>query len=359
MYHIDFLRRAALEIVTSDPDFANHTQHDLDQYVLATGSNHAPAPHAETRDLLYVYSANLLNAGGLGVNMHCFASMVCGVLAPQIEDNQIARVNSLPDLAAQCLAHLEDTGAHLLAVGDDTLYRLQLSALANGLQQPPYSPLQRHLASVVGFIDLLHDKDYEGRADVYHSSFKTDEARRNPGLTIVQHLEEILPLKGIGIATGLNFIKDSQSSGFAGASLQDLAQEPIAWAVKPDMHVLRLMLLVSGRFEQAGLTFGELVHRKQNLVAREYRDLAPGADLFANPVLPPNRPPAERGLWTCVGDAQTWAAAHGAPPLEVDRLLYLIGSGSYIDGKELSPRSQQQRYMIFAQALTTACCRRR
>jgi hypothetical protein len=351
MYHLDVLRRAALEIVTSDPGFANHTQRELEQYVLATGSNHAPAPHEDTRDLLYVYSANLLNAGGRGVDMHCFASMVCGVLAGQIEDDQIARVHSLPDLAAQCLAHLQTTGSRLLRKSDDTLYRQQLGDLANGLR--PSRPLHRHLASVVGFIDLLHDKGYEGRAVNYHRSFKTHEARSKPGLTIVQHLDEISHLDGIGIATGLNFIKDSQSSGLdAGAGLQDLAQEPIAWAVKPDMHVLRLMLLASGRFEQTGLTFDELVHRPQNLVAREYRDLAPGADLFANPVLPPNRRRAERGLWTCVGDAQTWAAAHGAPPLEVDRLLYLIGSGRYIDGKELS--SQQQRYMIFARALTTA-----
>jgi len=334
--------------VTRDPRFADHTPLELDHYVLATGYKNAPAPHSNTRDLLHVYSANLLNAGGHGADMHCFAAMVCGALDGQIKDNHIARAH-LPDLAKQCLHYLETSGSRLLRHSDDTRYRLQLSELTEGLQ--PSRPLQLHLASVVGFIDLLCDA-YDSRADVYHGSFASAEARLEPGLTIVRRLNEIRHLPGIGIATGLNFIKDSQVSRFADAGLQELAEEPILWAVKPDMHVLRLMLLASGRFERTGLTVHELVHLRQDLAALHYSELQPGADWFAQvgPVLHRNRPRGERGLWTCVGDVQTWAAAQGAAPLEVDRLLYLIGSGRYMDGVMLS-LSQQQRYLTFAGAL--------
>lgn len=251
MAQLDALRAAALTVVTRDPRFADHTPRELNRYVMATGYNHAPAPHHNTRDLLHVYLANLLNAGGRGADMHCFAAMVCGALDQQITDNHVARAH-LPDLAGQCLSHLEASGTQLLRRGDDTRYRIQLRELVEGLE--PARPLQRHLASAVGFIDLLCDA-YDGRADVYHASFSSAEARLEPGVTIVRRLNELRHLPGIGIATGLNFIKDSQVSRLASARLPDLAEEPILWAVKPDMHVLRLMLLTSGRFERTGLAF--------------------------------------------------------------------------------------------------------
>lgn len=345
MPNLDALRRAALTIVASDPRFADHTALHIENYILGTGYSSAPAPHSVTRDLLYVYSANLLNSGGRGADMHCFGAMISGALDGLIADNRIVGVNVVT-LASRCLDYLHTTGSRLLRHGDDTRYRHQLAALVRG--NKPQFPLQRHLTSVAGFINLLCST-YDGCAETYHASFNSAEARRDPALSIVRKFNEIRPLKGIGVATGLNFLKDSQVSRFAGGRACDLNGEPILWAVKPDMHVLRLMLLASGRFAKTGLAFDDLVVLKQNVAAKFYATLSPGADWLAaiKLGLNPNHRGNEGGLWNCVDDVHTWAARQGTAPLEVDRLLYLIGSGRYINGNKLS-LNQEQRYRIFA-----------
>lgn len=96
------------------------------------------------------------------------------------------------------------------------------------------------------------------------------------------------------------------------------------------------------------------MHLKQDIAALHYSELESGEDWFApvGAALHRNRPRGERGLWKCVSDVQTWAAAQGTAPLEIDRLLYLIGSGRYIDGAMLS-LNQQQRYRTFAEGLAT------
>ncbi len=345
---IDALRFAALKVVTHDPRFASHTLADLDRYVLSTGYAGAPQSYEQTRDLLYVYTANLRNAGGPGVNMHRFGSMVVGALAEQIDDNRIVPLH-LPDLARRCLAWLDTSGSLPLVRKDDALYRKHLHALADG--QQPSVPFQRHLQSVIGFIDLLN-AEYGGRADRYHASFSSDTARRDPARAVVTRLNELHHLPGIGVATGLNFMKDSQVPRFSSAQLVDMLSEPLAWFVKPDMHVLRLMLHVSGRYGRTGLPARDLTFLKPVEAAQHYAELDASAGWFhtTGKALSSYRPRSERGLWTCVGDVHAWAAAEGAAPLEIDRLLYMIGSGRYFDGVKIG-MSQPQRYETLMQAI--------
>ncbi len=338
------LGRAALRLVTSDPRYAHHTSMDLHRYVLGTGYADSARPYADTRDLLYTYAANLRNAGGAGVNLHRFGDMVTGALAFAISGNRVAPLH-LPDLARRCLDWLDSPHGRPLVRGDDGRYREQLLALSQGAW--PQYPLQRLLGSVVGFIDLL-DGAYGGSAEVYHQSFSTPEARCEPGLAVVRRVTELMHLSGIGVATGMNFIKDSQMPRFATAALADVASEPLTWFVKPDMHVLRMVLFISGRFGQTGLAAHQLAHLPFEDAKTHYAGLAPARDWFPALTGRPlhwGRPRGETGLWSCVADVHAWAVAEEVPPILIDRLCYLIGSGRYTEGARLSV-SQARRYAI-------------
>ena len=177
MTYIAALRSAALKVVRSDPRFVDHTMADLERYVLSTGYMDAPFPHSSTLNLLYVYAANLRNAGGPGVNLHRFGDMVVGALAGLITENRIAPVH-LPELAQRCLAWLDGPNGRPLVRGNDLRYRDQLRALAKG--DHPAVPFQRHLQSVVEFIDLLNQA-YGGCASIYHDSFSNHDSRLEPG----------------------------------------------------------------------------------------------------------------------------------------------------------------------------------
>jgi len=345
------LRRAALRIVTSDPRHAHHTQLDLDRYVLATGYPDSARPYASTRDLLYTYAANLRNAGGPGVNLHRFGDMVTGALRESIVDNRVSPV-LLPDLAQHCLAWLDSVHGRPLVRGSDTRYRDQLLALAEGAW--PEFPLQRLLGSVVRFIDLLNEA-YDGRAEVYHQSFTTPETQQEPGRAVVKRVNELMPLSGIGVATGMNFIKDSQIPSFANATLAQMVSEPLAWFVKPDMHVLRQLLFISGRFGQTGLGAHQLAHLPFEDAKAHYAGLTPARDWFpplAGRPLHWGRPRGEIGLWACVADIHAWAVSENVPPIEIDRLCYLIGSGRYLDGARSSV-NQARRYAMLMEEVGT------
>lgn len=351
MTYIAALRDAALKVVTSDPRFTAHTMADLERYVLSTGYVDAPFPHSSTLDLLYVYAANLRNAGGPGVNLHRFGAMVVGALAGLVADNRISPVH-LPELAQRCLAWLDSPEGRPLVRGNDERYRKQLDALTHG--DHPVVPFQRHLQSVVGFIDLLNQA-YGGSASIYHDSFSNHDSRLEPGRAVIARLNELKHLSGIGVATGLNFIKDSQIPRFANSRLEEMLAEPLGWFVKPDMHVLRAMLFISGRFGQTGLPPHQLAHLKPEEAKVHYANLASTHEWFKMEVRPldGDRPRGERGLWRCVADVHAWAACEGAVPLEIDRLLFLIGSGRYLDNARISV-SQSRRYQMLMSAIENA-----
>lgn len=351
MTYIAALRDTALKVVRSDPRFVDHTMADLERYVLSTGYVDAPFPHSGTLDLLYVYAANLRNAGGPGVNLHRFGDMVVGALAGLVTDNRVAPLH-LPELAQRCLAWLDKPKERSLVQGNDLRYREQLRALANG--DYPVVPLQRHLQSVVGFIDLLNQA-YGGCASIYHGSFSNHDSRLEPGRAVVSRLNELKHLSGIGVATGLNFIKDSQIPRFASSRLEEILSEPLGWFVKPDMHVLPAMLFISGRLGQTGLAPHQIAHLKPEEAKIHYANLASTREWFKLDMRPfeADRPRGERGLWQCVADIHAWAACEGVVPLEIDRLLFLIGSGRYLDDVRISV-SQPWRYQILMSTIEEA-----
>lgn len=346
---IDTLRTAALEVVNSNQRFPAHTLADLERFVLSTGYD-GKQPHADTLDLIYVYAANLLNTGGNGVNMDRFGEMVAAALATCITNNRIASVDTA-NLVQLCLAwRAGPQGRSLLTRGDDQKYINQMRKLAEYGELT--KPLQRHLASVAGFIDLLCWK-YGGRADAYHASFSNEASLLHPASAVLDRLNELRHLHGIGVATGLNFIKDSQVPRFAAGSLSDMKREPLGWFVKPDKHVMRMMLFITGRIGRVDGEPNDLHGLKDNAAKHFYAAHPADPHFFSYPVraLYAHHPADERGLWQCVFDIHAWAQAEGVVPLEIDRLLYLIGSGRYSDGKISTTQKERYRRLIDALSL--------
>lgn len=343
---ISILRNVALNLVKTDPRWSSHTLIDLESYVLATGYADAPRPHVSTSDLIYVYAANLRNSGGAGVNLLRQGEMVRGALQGLIVDNQIKPPQ--PEALAQlCLDYLADAGIRL--TNDDGMYRRQLQATAAG--QAPNAPLPRHIYSVHDFICLLARR-YRGCAAEYAASF---EIPVEPGYrwTVLRRLRELYGFKGIGVATGLNFLKDSQAPRFVGRSLAEVRHHPVASLIKPDRHVMRLMLLLTGRLARTGVAPAALWRMKETEAVEHYSYCDPSASWCAPRcayAACTDLPKPGSGIWKAIADVHALADAEDVSPLEIDRLLYLIGSGKYVGGSEIST-PQAERYRAVCQAI--------
>ena len=341
---ISTLRDVALSLVRADPRWSSHTLSDLERYVLGTGYDDAPEPHISTGDLIYVYAANLRNSGGAGANLLSQGEMFRGALKDYIVDNRVQPPG--PEALAQlCLDFLEVSGIRLTR--DDALYRRQLQAIAD--DKPANGKLAQHLASVHAFMEFLA-KRYQGSAEVYAASFDIT-ATPGSGWTVLKRLNDLWRFKGIGIATGLNFLKDSQASRFVGRSLADVRRHPVASIVKPDRHLLRIMLLLTGRLARTGVGPDLLWNMKEEDALEHYQHCEPSAAWCHKPCGYAAGLPKERsGVWTVIADVHALAEAEDVAPLEIDRLLYLIGSGKYVGGTEIST-PQAERYRALCQAL--------
>jgi hypothetical protein len=340
---ISTLRDVALSLVKADPRWSGHTPGDLENYVLATGYDDAPRPHISTSDLIYVYAANLRNSGGAGVNLLRQGDMFRGALQGSVVDNQVKPPQ--PEVLAQlCLDYLRESGIRLTK--DDAMYRRQLQATAEG--QQPTTPLSQHLYSVHDFACLLARR-YRGCAEDYAASFEipvTAGYRR----TLLKRLRELYRFNGIGIATGLNFLKDSQVPRFAGSSLADVRHHPVASIIKPDRHVMRLMLLLTGRLARTGIAPDALWNMKETDALEHYQHCEPTAVWCAQDLCgyAADLPKPRSGVWKAIADVHALADAEEVAPLEIDRLLYLIGSGKYVGGSEIST-PQAGRYRALCQ----------
>lgn len=343
---ISTLRETALNLVNADPRFSGHTRTDLESYVLATGYADAPRPHVSTSDLIYVYAANLRNSGGAGVHLLRQGEMVRGALQGFIVDNRI-RPPGPEALAQLCLDYL--TEADIRLTQDDGMYRRQLQAAAAG--QAPGAPLPRHIQSIHDFISLLARR-YAGCAADYAASFEIP-VTSGYRWAVLRRLREIYPFSGIGIATGLNFLKDSQAPRFVGRTLAEVRRHPVAALVKPDRHVLRLMLLLTGRLARTGIAPAALWSMNEAEAVEHYSYCEPSASWCA-PLCAyaacADLPRPGSGIWRAIADIHALADAEDVAPLEIDRLLYLIGSGKYVGGTEIST-PQAQRYRVLCEAI--------
>ena len=318
------MKEACLSILRChEPDAIDQ---DLDNYVLCTGYLGAKKPHTDELDLIYVYAASLRNAGGPGPGFRPFARMIrAGIQS--LRDECLSF--DLKNLAGSCRRYLELPNSLPLTQKDAAKYLRRLQRLENGDNEgPPQLPLL--LNSVVEFANFLK-KDYDFSAENYHQSFNEAYEGTPPASFIVEKFNEIADFPYIGPAVGLNFFKDSQVPAFRGQGqgLAAVRKNRIGWYVKPDMHVLRFMLKLTGR-QPPKLTDDELTTLAADKVVRLYVKQQPQAyfpDQYTLENCRGNR--QERGYWRCIEDVHKFACQSKVAPLEIDRILYMAGSGKF------------------------------
>jgi hypothetical protein len=280
----------------------------------------------------------MLNAGGPKPDFERFAGMVTAAVSSSIENNMIHPM-SRAELAASAARVLRNgTALPLTRQPSGVDYLAQLDGLAAG--GSPRGILTSTLCGVSQFTRLLSES-YNGSAKCYHEAFLGWPLDHELGRFLVAKLSEIVALKRMGVAVGLNFIKDSQVPALAGKKLADLANVPISYFVKPDRHVLRLMLATTHRHQLNH----DLISLPEVNAKDFYAQNAP-QNSWPRGRTHELRRNGEKGQWDCVDDVLHWAQEARTVPLEIDRLLYLIGSGSYVDGQTLEV-SQATRYECY------------
>lgn len=323
------IKEARLSILRChEPDAIDQ---DLDNEVLCTGYPDAKKPHTDKLDLIYVYAASLRNVSVGGPGFRPFALMIRAGIKSLCDKNLPF---NLKNLAGSCREYLELPDSLPLTQNGRIDYPQRLQRLENGDNiGPPQLPLL--LNSVVCFANFLNN-DYDFSAENYHQSFNEAYEGTPPASFIVEKFNEIANFLCIGPAVGLNFFKDSQVPAFRGQGqgLAAVRKNRIGWYVKPDMHVLRFMLKLTGR-QPSDLSDDELTTLTANKVVRLYVQQQPREyfpDQYTLENCRGNR--QEKGYWRCIEDMHKFACQSKVAPLEIDRILYMAGSGKFpsLDG---------------------------
>jgi hypothetical protein len=252
----------------------------------------------------------------------------------------------LSSFANGCYEYIEQPHAKRLALKSSVDYQDDIRLIAAGT--PPERPtgaapaILLLLTSVVGFMNILRCL-YEGKAETYHSAFNRTHPAESETDFVVKRFNEIECLPKVGVAVAMNFFKDSQVPAMRGQTLDSLVSNEIGWYVKPDIHVLRFMLRATGRSQAAGVPDENLITLKGASAAKLYAEQPGTGRWLWDYRLHRTRPTAERGVWNCVEDVHRWAVIDSVAPLEIDRTLYLVGSGRYGTGKRVA-MSPRERY---------------
>lgn len=339
------IKNLALRLVQND--FRNIDMEDLNSWIVASYYPDAPKPHESTRDLIYAYAASLRNAGGPGPRFDRFAAIVASTVSRHwIQQNTLQRFN-LPQLAQQCLARLGEEGVLPFADNGRGNYENQLESIGAGENIAP-KIMQLLMQSIVNFSDFLIE-NYNGSAVIYHNSFFPEE-NENFSLFAFRKYQEIGDFPRIGIAVAMNFFKDSQVTGIKDNPQCQLNESAISWFVKPDKHVSRLMLYETSRSTQMNIDSTSLATLKDSKCFSHYRACLPAngfdRDYITNA--------ARNGIaqWQCIEDVHCWARRENISPLEIDRVLYLIGSGRFGAGNLTTP--QLERYRQYCECVCNA-----
>jgi hypothetical protein len=336
------MRDLALYLVRAS--FPAETEPTLERWILSTGYAEASRPHASTRDLFFVYAANLLNSGLPGPRSLRFGALIAEALDREwIRDDRLTTAVDIRVLAKVCGELLEQGVVIPLTDGGIGDYPGQIRAIVKG-RPATEKVIYKLLGSIAMFSQFIVNR-HGGSAAIYHASFACSDSTRQAFVARKFHELDGIPL--LGLAVRMNLLKDTQASSLAPRPLTELADAPIAWFVKPDMHVLRLMACATGRTLQAGIDVEALAAMKADKLVRRCRAFEPKAEFAVRYVTEEAR--AGDLYWRCIEEMQGWAVRCRVAPLAFDRLLYLIGSGNFHDGgatRELRI-SQVERYRRF------------
>lgn len=348
----------ALELVKSDLRYTNETESDLLEWIIGAG-NEDFRPHQRTSDLLSLYATNLLNSGARGPSREAFGRMVRAGFSDFVRDNQLVEFGEKVFLQ-KCIEHINQPGDALVADPEaNQRYVGQMQSMVAQGELNRRKILPRLLASVRQFCEFLM-AEHQGSAKEFHQIFMEEPDSALPNYFPKNQLERI-SFSQVGIAVGMNFLKDSQVSAFRSNGKQDAARQlenigrvQAGWLVKPDRHLLRLMFWITGRASLANVSASQLYYLNANsfqALVNQYAGVRSREMSGVDYALCANQPRSRAGLWHCIEDIQRLAVKNSVAPLAIDRLLYLVGSGNYRTPLEGVASDQAHRYERLTSAI--------
>jgi hypothetical protein len=343
------VRDAALEILRYSMPTAD--SNDLDRIILSTGYPWAKQPFKETQDLIAVYAANLRNGGGPGPSYQAFSEMIVFSTEKFIKGNRLSKSLDKRELAKDCSDYLKNPKSRRLSHSDKVDYIKDLDDIVDQIKPRERALIPKLLDSVVEFSKIFL-RDFNGSAEELHKHFshKHFHLPDDSSCFLLNEFKRIEKIPLIGVATAMNFFKDSQVPALLNKSLDNIKNNKISWFIKPDIHVMRFMLKATGRVQSNESGGVELFHMPENKLKKIYDDKNPeknwakGSYSFIS-----DRRASERGQWKCIEDVHRLARCLKITPLEIDRVLYMVGSGRF--NFEMP---QVERYKLLFRSLDTA-----
>lgn len=303
-------------------------------------------PYACALDLIGLYAANLRNGGSpAGPNSTSLGEMTKWSIekAGFISDGRLIRFNR-KEFASLAAMFVE---AHPLSKSGGEHNTLILKKIANGDEAGLQRKLLYRIILSIEAFSTFFIKNYQGSASIFSSQFLLpigDFDAHTKVLEVSRFRSRLLrelkfPLTGPAISA--NFLKDSQV-GLA-KTQKNLEEIYLGTLAKPDMHVMRLMLAITGRVSvDSEAALKKLCFEAEFL--RLYKQLQPSPSW---PKWPEKLCSEDR----CMHDLNYMAFSHDYSSLFADRILFVTGSGRSGLITDPSEGGQISRYRKFIASL--------
>jgi hypothetical protein len=303
-------------------------------------------PYESTLDLLTLYASNLRNGGSpAGPRSDLFGQMTRAVVIRSgfIDDNRLIKFERKA-FAKHAADHVKDHPLSHKGGSDNVSI---LNAIASGQDADFTSKLLYKLvSSIEQFAQYLIDK-HDGSALKFSQQFLKTVVGNDPfskaqsAHSFRSTLFNELNFTLMGPAITSNFMKDSQI-GLA-RSHPDLFDTYLGALAKPDMHVMRMMLVITGRIKLVDADALKNLCFEQKFI-QLYDQNSPVGSW-------PRYPKASYGEEKCLQDMNFLSYTQGFPTVFLDRILYLAGSGNSFYFENLPKVTQLERYQRFMTSL--------
>lgn len=335
------MRAVGVNILNTSMPLAG--QDDLDKIIISTGYPWALRSNELIIDLMATFAASLRNGGGPGPGCEAFSKMVAAAIKNNVIDGRLVKPLEKSIFAQACVDYLNKPQSLPLAINGTVDYASELNSISASRSLRPRALMPKLIDGIIDFSLILLNK-YNGSAAYFHSDLNREHKPCDSAKFVLEKFQEISEIPKVGVALAMNFFKDSQVPGLSHIPLKKLFTNQIGWFVKPDIHVLRFMLKATGRSSAAGISDDELIYLKEGLVRRAYVSTKPTSDWAkGNYTYHITRPSSEFAQWYCIEDVHRLAIKEEVSPLEIDRILFMIGSGRFYDSGRIGP-SQTDRY---------------
>jgi hypothetical protein len=293
---------------------------ELDDWIMSTGypsnAGYGGQPHQDTIDLFYVFAASIANAAGGRPPFSEFATMIVNAIRRLNVINGCGRLDRSFN-ALDLASFIEKINQPANVV--PRIVRFKQNVTNYRSDQSNTSTDSALLESVAAFSEWLL-KNYEGCACNLAADFRN--LPKNNGDVVFGTIDSLDAIKGVGIAIAANFLKDSQIPGLrsAGHDPRAVKQFLAGWVAKPDLHVTRLMAKITRNFNiRVG---GRLQPWPVALACYESAPINQGEAGYFDGEYPMGMAFPKR----VIVDIHDWARCCETSPLEIDRVLYLIGA---------------------------------